>query len=234
MMGIASCNAERWLAHRSAQNFVGVTIGAQNRIEYHMREGDTGVSVRQQRAGDVWGWRYASTQPAPSVWCGLDSGGALILVWEGDEAYDPVWAESNPIYTVNAVGKAALAGGNYVKAIMPDEAILEELQADIDAATLPAWISGSGWENYFDEASYLQSQLFLEGQAEEGFRYGRWTAYTEYINRSDVGYGEKRGLTLYWLRAASQVLMDHRYPSIIPLALDRFSVSANGEISLAA
>ncbi len=232
-MGIASCNAERWMVHRTAKQFAGITIAAQNRIEYHLRMDDTGASIRQMRAGDVWGWRYESQQPTATVWCGLDSGGALILVWEGDEPYDPVWSDSNPIYTVNAVGKAALTGGSYVRAVMPDETVLAALQAEIDSASIPAWISGSGWENYFDEATNLHAQLFLEGQAEEGFRYGRWAAYTDYIDRSDVGYGEKCGLTLYWLRAASQVLMDHSLPSMIPLAMDRFTVNEYGEISIA-
>lgn len=221
--------------HRGAGPFchIGTAALTQNRIESFHRDDETGTGMRQQRAGDVWGWAYNNTVLGACVWCGIDAGGTLQLVWEAEEPYDPVWRAANPIYTKNAAGKDCLPGGTFVRMVMPDETILATLEAEIvSSGAQPAWVASSSMAGEFSTTADLLEQLFLNQQGAGGYFYGRYAEYGDFITSGDLPLEAKQYLTLLWLRAASMILFNHAEPSMIPLAMGRFTVDSDGVVTI--
>lgn len=226
----ASSNAERFIVHRDATlpQLAGPSATQMNRLEAFVQAGESGACYRQLQKGDVWGWKYTGGLNGSVVWAGIDSGGTLQCLWEST---DTMWRFGYPIIMWDAVNMPVLPGGIWRRMVMPSETILEAIQADIDGASMPLWLEDEDGE--FATPTELHKQLFNILLASDRYVYGWFSTYGEYINLGYLDKTIKEYLTHQWLRAASQILYDHPFPTMIPLVMDKFAVDGTtGIVSL--
>ena len=213
---IGSCDAELFFVHADARDYhyagPGATWG--DWIDDYKLTGEAGRLKRVRRPGEPWAWRYEPRNQAPVVWAGVDASGNVLCCWEAEENYLQGF---NPIYATGPTGKAVLpAGGAFVRVVLPD--VVSEVEVLLAAASPPAWVAGS-LEEQFDAAGLAAYQW-------EAMRMSRGLELTDIRTALDGAEPLSWKLTqlLLWLRAASQVLYDHRGETAIPLIRAHFSV----------
>ncbi len=213
---IGSCDAELFFVHPDARDYhyAGPTATWGDWIDDYKMTGEVGRLKRIRRPGEPWAWTYAPRNQAPAVWAGVDTAGNVLCVWEAEENHLQSFC---PIYPTGPTGKAVLpAGGAFVRVILPD--CVTEIEALLAAASPPAWVAGT-LEAQFDAAGLAAYQW-------ESMQMTRGLELTDIRTALDgaAPLSWKLMQLLLYLRAASQVLYDHRGETCIPLIRAHFLV----------
>jgi len=213
---IGSCDAELFFTHADARDYhyAGPTATWGDWIDDYKLTGEAGRLKRVRRPGETWAWRYEARNQAPVVWAGVDASGNVLCCWEAEENYLQSYC---PIYPTGPTGRAVLPeGGAFVRVILPD--CVTEIEALLAAAPVPAWAAGT-----------LEETLGAPGLAAYQWESMQMTRGLDLQDIRTVLDGAaplswKLTQLLLYLRAASQVLYDHRGETCIPLIRAHFSV----------
>lgn len=226
-----SCNFPLFSVHPGSRAFRAVGPAQDNtrHIEHRIEKNNTSALMRSE-AEALWGWEYESEDYSPQIWVVRNtSTGAVTHCWE---------AESEVGETPICGQQIGLQGGlistlpptSEIKQILiPLDDVIETLEAEIIAGSLPAWVPGSEWEWATDPETLLNFMFQKECLLHE---LRVFENIAEIYNREMPIYTTNEYTTI-WLRCACSILYNYlSVDTIIPLIIDRFIIDENGQVTL--
>jgi len=178
----------------------------------------------QGEYGDVvvWDW-YATHTGRPYYWGIYDASLKLDQFWESENyPDDDVDRGTAPIIFDSPHDRIPPDGGS-IRAYLPSLADLQTIETEAQAASIPAWVTGTKYVQY-PNTELLLNGLFVDKQRKRGRGV--------YADLTDVStaYMTSVDFDLYytlWLRSASQVLRSHIAETMVPLVRNRMKISAD-------
>jgi hypothetical protein len=231
-----ACNFTLFSVNPGAVAFhtVGTSPDNTRHIEHRIEKSNAAALMRSEADGAIWGWSYEEVggAPSPEIWTIRDMAtGAVLYVHESESQ---IAAGVSPL-TSNQVDRDGVfqsiipAGSEIKQILIPMDSVITDLETEIEAASLPSWITGTTWE-WVPDCETLLAFLFQEEQ-----RLHEIPIYTTIDNVYSVELPLDRSLlyTLLWLRCASSILCNHENrETCIPLVKARFAVDENGLVTI--
>lgn len=227
-----SCNFPLFSVHPGSRAFRAVGPAQDNtrHIEHRIEKSNTSALMRSE-AEALWGWEYESDEYSPEIWVVRNtSTGAVTHVWESEVGTGDI-----PI----CGQQVGLQGGSIsilpptseIKQILiPLDDVIETLEAEIIAGSLPAWVPGSEWEWATDPETLLNF-MFQKEIISRRLRVFDNIITSVYATEMPI-YTTNEYTTL-WLRCACSIMYNYiAVNTIIPLIIDRFIINENGQVSL--
>lgn len=230
-----ACNAQTFSVHHDGvcSGLVGNSIPSPKALDVWARRNTTTDTTlfRATAPGQQWGWHYEDIHCAPSVRVIRNSDDSILYVWEAETICDPARKDYVPMMETDDYGTSIIpAGGSAVWLFgWPTSDDFSSLQSDVEAASLPSWITDTEWDTENDTL-YLLRKLFAAAQSVAGITIR--STIEEALNK-DMTVEQYFETMLLWMRCASQILYDHMGKTCIPLLLDKFNIDENGVLSLA-
>jgi len=230
-----SCDFSLFSVHPGAHGFHGVGSLPENtrHIEHRIEKSNAAALMRSEADGAIWGWQYPEVgEETPEIWAIRDTASGSVLY--AHESENQIDAGISPLTSTqtdsDGVEQSIIPAGSETKRILiPMDTVITDLETEIEAAALPAWITGTSWEWAADNKTLLSFLFQEEQQLRAIANYDTIDAVysTEMpINRSLL-------YTLLWLRCASSILYDHAdRETCIPLVKARFAVDSDGLVTI--
>ena len=173
----------------------------------------------QRRGEEPWTWNFEADVYRPDWWAICDSGGTPLSIWESESVGNIMRNGESPLETAWS-NRPVQNGGTAVQLAWLNSTKHTTLEALVSAASIPAWATGSTYDDITDPDELLRV-LFTEKQTESGLEI--FNTQTLMFARSMTSEMRHR-YSLLWLRSASQILHNHEGETLVPLAMNRFTV----------
>lgn len=230
-----SCDFNLFSVHPGAQSFraVGSLPDNTRRLEYRIEKSNVAALMRSEADGAIWGWQYEADEGTPEIWVVRNTlTGAVLYVHEsenriGEAGTSPI--TSTQVGRNDAVQSIIPAGSETKRIMIPMDDVITDLETEIEAASLPGWITGTSWEWAADNETLL-SFLFQEEQRLRGLPNKINIAA---VYSSEMPVGRSLLYSLLWLRCTSSILYNHAdRDTCIPLVKGRFIVDSDGLVTI--
>lgn len=231
IIATGSCNAETFAVNQNSDQ--PYRAGIQPDTQRRRRGADEGwlnyVSSpfhrvwNQRDRGDVVLWNYErdDREYNPYFWAVYNSDLSIRDFWESESDPDSSIDRGNMPIIYDSPHDTNPGGGGNLQILLPKFSVLESLETDVIATSLPSWITGTVYDIY-PNTTLLLSYLFMEKQVKH-----RLIPYAD-ISTLSQKLLESKLVRLYhilWLRSASQILYDHKGDTMIPLVLNKLQVN---------
>lgn len=202
-------------------DILGFTRPAENRRVIDVRQGwqdevDYKFShiFKQSGGNETIGFAFdmpGSTKISPKIYAIRNTNTDVMrVVYEIESSPSLIYRDANPILDRNL-----LDGEEKVQSlIFPSSTDLEDLETEVQAASLPSWTAGTKWAGH--KTAYVLRSLWLKQQSDRGLRF----AITEVSGIRSQNYAEYAIYACYFIRACSMILKNHRVLMSSPLLLD--------------
>ena len=230
-----SCNAQAFSFHHGGvcSGLVGTSIPSPKAIDtWARRNTKTDINLfRATAPGQQWGWEYEDIHANPSVRLIRNADDSILYVWEAESKCDSSRVDYAPLLETDDYGTSIIPSGGSAVWLLgwPTAGDFSSLQSDVEAASLPSWITGTEWAGAID-SEHLLKMLFRKAQSRAGLNLNNTIEAALDRDMPVQEYFEKM---LLWMRCASQILYGHMGDTCIPLLLDKFTINSDGVLSLA-
>jgi len=230
-MMYGSCNSQIFGVHEQASGFgvVGDTLTYYGGIDEWAKAADsTNVRImRTRQGGEQWGWNYPDGVIDPTIRLICDSVNVPQFVWEGESYPDKDRRAYAPLITTDDRGASIIPAGGHAVTMTPiGKTILESLETDTIAASIPSWTADTVWTNVTDTSGLLKF-IFMQECSRVGLK--------PIPNLAAIMAGVKtpNAYIHIWLKSASRILYAHYGQTSIPLILGKLEIDSDGIVSLA-
>jgi len=234
MIQYGSCDFTLFSVHCGAHRFhsVGPTSGNTRHLEHRIEKGNPAAIMRTESDGAIWGWNYEVEEESPKIWVIRNvSTDVVIYAHESESAIDE---SSSPLISQqigrNGTVQSILpAGADITEVLIPLDAVITDLEEEIEDGAIPAWVAGTSWA-WATSPDDLLNYMFQTEQQSRGLPL---KINIEAVYSSEIPIARTLLYTLLWLRCASSILYNHAdRETCIPLIKGRFLVDTNGVVTI--
>lgn len=230
-MMYGSCNAQIFGIHEGSTGFgvVGATLTYYGGIDEWAKSADsTNVRImRTRQNGEQWGWTYPDGVIDPTIRAICNSVNVPQYIWEGESYPDKDRRDYVPLITTNDRGESIIPSGGHAVTVLPfGQSVLESIETDTIAASIPSWTADTIWSSITDTSELLKF-IFMQECSRVGLKPKQ--------NLAAIMAGVNRpGAYIHiWLKSASRILYAHYGQTAIPLILAKLEIDSNGIASIA-